>query len=110
MKEHKAFIWKKSTEVDMSKSIMQNALEEGMYAPLLWQDEPLGVICGGTMKLGETFTEEDLRLVVVIAQYASMAVAMHRLQATLRRESATKANLMRQFSPKVAERLLTARG
>jgi adenylate cyclase len=39
-----------------------------------------------------------------------MAVASHRLQEQLRRESVAKANLLRQFSPKVAEQLLAARG
>jgi adenylate cyclase len=39
-----------------------------------------------------------------------MAVATHRLQALLKKEWTAKANLMRQFSPKVAERLLLLRG
>jgi adenylate cyclase len=110
MSEHKAFIWKINVEVDVSKSIVQHDLNEGMYAPLIWQDEVLGVICGGDLKLGTQFEEDDLRLLVVIAHYAAMAVALHRLQAMLRKESAVKANLMRQFSPKVAERLLAKRG
>jgi len=46
----------------------------------------------------------------VVAQYAAMAVANHQLQTKLKEESATKANLLRQFSPKVAERLLSHRG
>ena len=56
------------------------------------------------------FREEDLRLLVVVAQYSAMAVATHRLQSLLKKEWTAKANLMRQFSPKVAERLLTLRG
>jgi len=39
-----------------------------------------------------------------------MAVATHRLQERLRRESIIKANLLRQFSPKVAEQLLAHKG
>jgi len=110
MSERKAFIWKRNIESDVSRSIVQNPINVGMYAPLLWQDEALGVICGGALNTETSFTEEDLRLLIVIAQYAAMAVATHRLQAVLRRESATKANLLRQFSPKVAERLLRHRG
>ena len=108
--EQKAFVWRRNVEVDISKSVMQNAIDLGMYAPLVWQNEVVGVICGGAIS-GETgFSDQDLRLLVVVAQYAAMAVATHRLQSLLKKEWTAKANLMRQFSPKVAERLLTLRG
>jgi adenylate cyclase len=110
MTEHKAFIWKKSVEADVCMSIMQNQIAVGMYAPLLWQGKALGVICGGASNLEGCFIEEDLQLLVVVAQYAALAVGNYQLQTMLRQESTTKANLLRQFSPKVAERLLTHRG
>jgi adenylate cyclase len=110
MTDHKAFIWKKNIEPDVSMSIVQNQIDVGMYAPLLWQDKALGVICGGALKAETSFTEEDLLLLVVVAQYAAMAVANHQLQTRLKQESSAKANLLRQFSPKVAEQLLTHRG
>jgi adenylate cyclase len=81
-----------------------------MYAPLIWQEKALGVICGGAARADTTFTEQDLHLLIVVAQYAAMAVANHQLQTMLRLESTAKANLLRQFSPKVAERLLTHKG
>ena len=110
MTDHKAFIWKKSIDPDLSMSIVQNPIDVGMYAPLLWQDKALGVICGGALKAEAGFTEEDLLLLVVVAQYAAMAVANHQLQSKLKQESSAKANLLRQFSPKVAEQLLAHRG
>ena len=110
MNEQKAFIWKRNVEADVSMSIVQNPIDIGMYAPLLWQGEALGVVCGGGLQAESMFTEEDLRLLVVVAQYAAMAVGTHRLQATLRRETSVKTNLLRQFSPKIAERLLAHRG
>jgi adenylate cyclase len=110
MSEHKAFIWKKNIEADLSMSIVQNQIDVGMYAPLLWQDKALGVICGGAQKAETSFTEEDLLLLAVVAQYAAMAVANHQLQSKLKQESTAKANLLRQFSPKVAEQLLAHRG
>jgi adenylate cyclase len=110
--DRKAFIWRRNTERDasMSGSIVLNAMESGIYAPLVWQDEAAGVICASSRKADAAFTEEDLRLMTVVAQYAAMAVASHRLQEQLRRESVAKANLLRQFSPKVADQLLAARG
>ncbi len=110
MTEHKAFIWKKNVEIDVSVSIVQNEIAMGMYAPLVWQEKALGVICVVALDAATTFAEEDLHILVVVAQYAAMAVANHQLQTMLRNESTAKGNLMRQFSPKVAERLLTHRG
>jgi adenylate cyclase len=110
MTDQKAFIWKRDVEQDISRSIVQQAIDLGMYAPLLWQNDVIGVICGGALSSLTTFTEQDLRLLVVVAQYSAMALAAHRLQAMLKKEWTAKANLMRQFSPKVAERLLRLRG
>jgi adenylate cyclase len=110
MTEHKAFIWTKNTEANVSMSIVENQIDVGMYAPLLWQEKALGVVCCGALKAETSFTEQDLHLLVVVAQYAAMAVANHQLQTMLRKESTTKANLLRQFSPKVAERLLAHKG
>jgi adenylate cyclase len=108
--ERKAFIWRRTAETDVTGTIVQNSMATGMYAPLLWQGEALGVICAGAESFRSIYTEEDLRLATVVAQYAAMAVASHRLQETLAQETAAKAILMRQFSPKVAERLLSFRG
>jgi adenylate cyclase len=109
MRDKKAFIWK-NVPGDVSQSIVQSSLEIGMYAPLLWQGEALGVICGGMTFPATPPAEHDLRLLVLVAQYAAMAVAGHRLQAEISRQSAEKSNLLRQFSPKVAERLISHRG
>jgi adenylate cyclase len=110
MGDRKAFVWKRNTEVNISGSMAQSGMEIGMYAPLLWQGEALGAICAGAQSPEAVFTDEDMRLLVVVGQYAAMAVATHRLQEKARQESAVRANLLRQFSPKVAEKLLAHRG
>ncbi len=110
VKSRKAFIWKRSAAGDISGTLLEGPIAVGMYAPLLWQEEALGVICADSHKLDAVFTEDDLRLMVMMAQYAAMTVANHDLQETLRRESAVKANLLRQFPPALAERLLAHRG
>jgi adenylate cyclase len=110
MAERKAFIWNRAVTGDLSGTILQSAIITGMYAPLLWQDEAFGVICAESRSLEGIFNEEDLRLIVFMAQYAAMAVGSHRLQEKLRQESVVSAKLLRQFSPKVAERLLKHRG
>ena len=110
LRERKAFIWNRSVTGDISATILRSAIMTGMYAPLLWQEEAFGVICAESRSLENIFDEEDLRLTVFMAQYAAMAVGSHRLQEKLRQESILSAKLLRQFSPKVAERILTHRG
>ena len=110
MTERKAFLWKKGADIDVSGSIAQSGIEMGLYAPLLWQGEALGAICAATRNAQATFSDDDVKLLVVVSQYAAMAVATHRLQEKLQRESAAKANLLRQFSPKVASQLLVRHG
>ena len=70
----------------------------------------LGVICVDNYGQTRVFDNDDLRLLVAIAQHAAMAVANQLLQEQLRRESVAKANLLRQFSPKIAERLRKDQG
>jgi adenylate cyclase len=110
VESRKAFIWKRSAAGDISGTLLEGPIAVGMYAPLLWQEEALGVICADSHQPDAVFTEDDLRLMVMMAQYAAMTVANHDLQEKLRRESAVKANLLRQFSPALAERLLAHRG
>ena len=106
----KAFIWERKAAGDISGTLAEAPIAVGMYAPLLWQEEALGVICADSHKQDAAFTEDELRVMVMMAQYAAMTVANHDLQEKLRRESAVKANLLRQFSPALAERLLAHRG
>jgi adenylate cyclase len=76
---------------------------------LLRQGESLGAICTGARDAETEVTDEDVKLLVLFAQYAAMAIASQRLQEKLRHEAIVKANLLRQFSPKVANYLLTHR-
>jgi adenylate cyclase len=110
MAERKAFIWRRSEEADAGVTILQQPTETGMYAPLLWQGEALGAICVDNPQHDSAFTDEDLRLMLTVAQYAAMTLANQQLQERLRQESGAKATLLRQFSPKIAERLIGHHG
>jgi len=110
VESRQAFIWRRSMAEDLQGTLLEGPIAAGIYAPLLWQDEALGVLCADGHKLDTEFSEEDLHLMVMVAQYAALAVATHDLEEKLRQESAIKTNLLRQFSPAVAERLLQQRG
>jgi adenylate cyclase len=124
MTEMRGFIWHRYGERDdfllhtdagseeslPSRSMRNPEFRCGMYAPLLWQGQALGVVCvDGPAKQG-FMTEDELRLMVAVAQTAAPAVANHHLQRELERERRTRDNLLRHFSPKVAQRILNTRG
>lgn len=106
------FIWdrKEAQNFCESGSIASLNFHSGMYAPLLWQGQPLGVLCVDDPKNTILFGEDELRLLLVVAQSAAPALANHLLQKDVEREAQIKANLLRQFSPRVAKRLLNHRG
>jgi adenylate cyclase len=108
--ERKAVLWSRRLAAHDPAAVSRSGFACGIYAPLLWQGDALGALCVGTSECESAFSEEDLRLLVIAGQYAAMAIATLRLQDTLRREAVTKANLLRQFSPKVADELLARRG
>jgi adenylate cyclase len=108
LKEQLAFVWRRQSESTATRAL--DDVDCAMYAPLLWRGQALGVICVDNYGRTHVFDNDDLRLLVAIAQHAAMAVANQLLQEQLRRESIVKANLLRQFSPKIAERLLKYRG
>jgi len=108
--ERKAFVWRRTAELEMTASMAQSGIETGMYAPLLWQGEALGAIFAGTRNAQTVFSDEDLELLVAVGQYAAMAIATIRLREQLSRESTIKTNLLHQFAPKVANHLSKQRG
>ncbi|MBI4328050.1 MAG: GAF domain-containing protein, partial [Chloroflexi bacterium] len=104
--ESRGFIWRRQKEGDISRSVKQYHIETGMYAPLRWHDKSLGVICVDTPEMGADFAEDDLRLLMAVAQYAGVAVANHQLQDNLRQNSKLLERLLTNFSPKIREVLL----
>jgi adenylate cyclase len=76
-----------------------------MYAPLIWKGEVLGVVLVDNSETKYAFNEDDLRLLLAMASQAAMFVKNHTLQQELRRQEVVRSNLLRQFSPQVAERL-----
>ncbi len=110
MAEGKAFIWRKDAQVDLTGSIVRSGMQSGVYAPLLWRGESLGAVCVTTHRFDTEFGDHEVKLLVLVAQCAAMCIAMHQLREHLRRESNIKSHLLRQFSPKVADKLLSHKG
>ena len=106
MQNGTGFIWKSAGSGNDGGSLARYQVECAMYAPLMWQGTPLGVMCVDNPIESEVFTSNDLRLLMTASHFLGLALANQQLQEELRRESSIKAKLLRQFSPQIAEQLL----
>jgi hypothetical protein len=75
LNEGRALIWRKIIDGVVSESIRRLEMKTGMYAPMLWKNKALGVICVDNPRRDSRFSEDDLRLLLAVANYAAMAVA-----------------------------------
>ena len=99
--ERRAFIWTVGGAGDLSQSIRQLQIVNGMYAPLQWQEEVFGVICVDSPLAADRFSEDDLQFLIAIGRYAGMALAEQQLHAALRRSDTVIDRLLANFSPKL---------
>jgi adenylate cyclase len=104
IQKREGFIWQR--EQDMSASMNESSCMSGMYAPLTWKGQVLGVVCVDGGRSVHFFHEDDLRLLLAVARYAGMALANHRLQEDLLQNAALLSRLLTNFSPKIQENLL----
>jgi adenylate cyclase len=101
------FIWSaEESDEDLSKSIQRIKVRTGMYVPLLWQGNPMGVLCVDNPERSSAFRKEDLQFLVAVAHYAAAAVANQHLQADLAHKNKTMEHLLANFSPKLRSTLL----
>jgi adenylate cyclase len=105
MEEREGFVWQRG-ETDLSFSVSGNEITSGMYAPLMWKGDVLGVICIDKARTTISFGGDDLKLLVALAQHASMALAHQQLQEDTRRNALLLTRLLTNFSPKIRERLV----
>ncbi len=83
VKEGRALIWRKVIDGVESQSMRRLEMKVGMYAPLVWGDRTVGVICVDNPKRDCRFSERDLRLLMTVAAYTAMAVSFNRLKEAL---------------------------
>jgi adenylate cyclase len=107
MKEGKGFIWERDESIEIPQSMVRHQIQTGMYAPLIWQNKALGVLCVDNPHRPSVFKKDDLRLLVAIAHYAAMTVANHYAQEDLRRHSDfTNRLLCSRFPPGLRTKLM----
>jgi adenylate cyclase len=90
---------------ELYDSVVRHGTQAAMYAPLIWKDEVLGVIFVDNIQDKDAFNEDDLRLLMAMANQIAMFIKNYRLQQELLHQEVIRSNLLRQFSPQIAERI-----
>ncbi len=109
IEKQQAFTWRRNAtqkDIPLTKSLVLHGTTSAMYAPLIWQGEILGIVYVDNYLLEDAFHDDDLSLLMAMAGQAAMFVKNHALQEDLRHQEVVRSNLLRQFSPQVAEYLV----
>ena len=108
IEQQEAFTWRRDEpghETPLTHSLVSHGTTCAMYAPMIWQEETLGIVYVDNYLVEDAFNEDDLHLLMAMASQAAMFVKNHALQEDLRHQEIVRSNLLRQFSPQVAEHL-----
>ncbi len=80
--------------------------QAGMYAPLLWDEKPLGVMLIDHPNRNEAYSENDLRLLMAAAQQVSIAIMLAQTQQSALLMRRMLDGSLRMFSPTLRNRLI----
>lgn len=102
------FIWgdNAADQNDISQSMAAIRIRTGMYTPLVWEGESIGVLFVDNPERRQAFSQEDLQFLLSVAHYAASAVANQLLQHEIAQNNRTLEHLLTNFSPKIRGRLL----
>jgi class 3 adenylate cyclase len=100
----KGFIWKRGDHLSHSQVVA--GLAAGLYAPLIADDEAVGVICLDSFSGAKEFTTADLRLVTALAHQLGLVIAHRELRRNLTANITVLERLLTTFSPQVRNRLV----
>jgi class 3 adenylate cyclase/pSer/pThr/pTyr-binding forkhead associated (FHA) protein len=109
-KRREAFIWaaskpSDSTAGDAPQSAIYYDVQSAIYLPLLSGEEVLGVMYVDNYFIRDAFSLTDFELLRAIANQVAMFLKDHVLRKDLQRGELLRSNLLRQYSPKVADKI-----
>jgi class 3 adenylate cyclase len=110
-RRREAFIWtasrpSDSTAGDAPQSAIYYDVQSAIYLPLLSGEEVLGVMYVDNYFIRDAFSLTDFELLRAISNQVAMFLKDHVLRKDLQRGELLRSNLMRQYSPKVADKIL----
>jgi adenylate cyclase len=106
LETREACVWVRG-EGESTLSLDAHGVQSGIYAPLLWNGEALGIFSVSSCASRSEPSRDDLRLVVALAHHAAMALANNRFQNDLKRKGEVLERLLTTFSPRLRNTLLS---
>jgi len=100
-----ALLWVRG-ETSPTASLDLHNIHSGIYAPMVWQGESLGVVSVSSTDTNNPLDVQDLRLVVAAAHHAAMTLSIRQFQADLQRKTELLEHLLANFSPRIRTLLL----
>ncbi len=97
-------VWTKEKEQDPSESMHRLGLAAGIYAPMTWMDQMVGVICMDHNGTGVMFNEDDLGFLMTVANYAGAAISNLLIREDLQRSLEVSQQLMQSFSKQMGKK------
>lgn len=93
-------------QTNPTASLDLHNVHSGIYAPMLWDGQGLGVVALSSTDSQRVLTLQDLRLVVAAAHHAAMTLANRQSQADLHLKTELLEHLLANFSPRIRTLLL----
>jgi adenylate cyclase len=105
MDSKNACVWVRGQH-EPTASLDAHGIHSGIYAPLLWQNESLGVFLVSSKSSDAYLGREDLKLIVALTHHAAMALASANLQNDLRLKGEVLERMLTNFSPRIRSALV----
>src|SRR5579872_531513 len=99
----------KSSEFNLSKSIVRAGIQAAFCSPVTSQGRMLGVLYADNVMRSDAFSQEDFQTFTIIAAQAGMALANSLARQEISRQDVERANLSRYLPPQVVD-LITSKG
>lgn len=102
----KPFLWRRISDRMPSDTMQQLKIKAGIYAPIIWQERVLGVLCLDSSTRDLAFTDADLKLVRSVTNAAAATMIAFEYQQQLGQQTSGWQRLVHQFPPPVAASLV----
>jgi adenylate cyclase len=99
----------KSSEYNLSKSIVRAGIQAAFCSPVTSQGRMLGVLYADNLMRSDAFSQEDFQTFTIIAAQAGMALANSLAREEISRQHVERANLSRYLPPQVVD-LICSKG
>ncbi|MEM7678883.1 MAG: GAF domain-containing protein, partial [Myxococcota bacterium] len=94
--------------LDPRASTRNDGIRSALAAPLIFDDEVLGVVYADQVRLMRPFTSAEVDLLAAFASQAAIAISNDRLRQQVEADAVMRRSMLEHFSPRIAERILSS--